>query len=238
MKKLLVALILLMAELTYAQKQTCNCPPNEFGYPTAKKADTIFHLSNGKSIALCGYRNTDIDGPEGKNVYSEFVLAVCGEKQVIKFWGAVLYCRLKVVRDTLFVETIDNFPTGKSMAYKWTVWTTEPIYFKQGKAVRDFRFNRQIPKYSEQEIQAALKQYQQAIKIDAASNNPNRVNNVNMEIADKLFVSAISSSKQAKIYLTGFDKHFGGLSGEYLEWYDDLMRKMKEWDTNISSNEH
>ncbi|MBS1532884.1 MAG: hypothetical protein JSU01_21450, partial [Bacteroidetes bacterium] len=128
MRKLLAILILLFVNFSYAQSQTCNCPANEFGYPKAKKADTVFHLSNGRSIALCGYKDNDIDMPG--TFFSEFVLAACGEKTIIKFWGAVLNCRLHVHRDTLIVETVDNLSTGKNMQHKWMVWTIEEIYFK------------------------------------------------------------------------------------------------------------
>lgn len=220
-------LVFIGVSSAYAQSQTCNCPANEFGYPKAKKADTVFNLPNGRSIALCGYKGT----VEGRAFYSEFVLAACGEDHVIKFWGTVLHCRLKVKEDTLIVETLDSLPAGENMRYKWTVWAIERIYFKDGKAVKDFRVNRQISRYNDQEIQAALKAYEQAIKVPAPANNPNNVNNVNMEIADKLFISAISGSRQARSYLTTFRKHFGGLSGEYLEWYDDIMRKLALWDT-------
>ncbi|MFI5163191.1 MAG: hypothetical protein ACHQHN_18070 [Sphingobacteriales bacterium] len=219
--------------LSKAQSQNCNCPANEFGYPTAKKADTVFHLSNGRSIALCGYKDTI----KGRAFYSEFVLAACGEGHVIKFWGAVLNCKLHVHKDTLIIETVDSLPTGKNMQYKWTVWAIEQVYFKNGKAVKDFRINRQILKYDAQEIQSALKLYEQGIKKDADSHDLNRVNDVNMETADKLFMSAISGSQQARSYLMTFRKHFGGLSGAYLEWWVDDMRKLKLWDTNVEADE-
>ena len=80
-----------------------------------------------------------------------------------------------------------------------------------------------------------LKEYEVAIR---KTFKPNTANKVNMEIADRLFISAISGSKQAKAYLKTFNKHFGGLDGEYLEWYADLIKKLKEWDTNMSYDEH
>lgn len=223
-------LSLFASSFVYAQSQTptCNCPPN-MSSPIAKKADTVFHLSNGRSIALCGGKDT----LEGKAFYSEFVIAACGQNHIIKFWDAVQLCQLRVIKDTLFVEEMEELPIGKDMQDTWSVWTIERIYFKNGKAIKDFNVNRNIRGYNKQEIQAALNQYEQA---DKSSRNVNVVNNVNMEIADKLFISAMSGSGKARTYLKTFDKHFGGLSGESLEWYDDLMRKLKEWDTNKSSD--
>src|SRR5690348_2710997 len=133
MKRLLAVLVLIIASFSYAQTQNCNCPANKFGYPTAKKADTVFHLSNGKSIALCGSRDTL---PTNRVFFREFMLSVCGDKNVIKFWDAVLTCQVKVKKDTLIVETVDSLPTGKNMRYKWTVWTIERIYFKDGAATK------------------------------------------------------------------------------------------------------
>lgn len=234
MKKLFGILFLSLLSFSYAQSQTCNCPPNEFGYPKAKKADTVFYLANGESIALCGSKDTL---PTKRVFFREFILSVCGQKNIIKFWDAVLTCQVKVKKDTLVVETLDSLPTGKNMRYMWTVWAIERIYFKNGKAVKDFNVNRQILKYNEQEIQAALKEYQAAIKVPAPAGNPDNVNNVNMEIADKLFISAISGSTRAREYLKTFRSHFGGLSGEYLEWWVDDMRKLKLWDTNIETDE-
>ncbi|HVW14923.1 MAG TPA: hypothetical protein VHB54_13900 [Mucilaginibacter sp.] len=146
---------------------------------------------------MCGYKDT----VKGRTFYSEFVLAACGENHVIKFWRAVLNCQLHVYKDTLIVETLGSLPTGKNMQYKWTVWTIEQVYFKNGKAVNNLQVNWQIPKYGEQEIQSALKQYEQAVNKDAASGNSNRINNVNMEIADKLFISALSGNQKARSYL-------------------------------------
>jgi tetratricopeptide (TPR) repeat protein len=230
--KIVLAALLLIAICSSARAQTCYCTANEFGYSKAKKADTVFQLSNGKSIALCGSKDTEL--APGRTFYSEFVLAACGEKSIIKFWDAVLDCQLHVHKDTLIVETLDSLPTGKNMQYKWTVWAVERVYFKNGKATKDFRVNRQIPKYNEQQIQLALKQYKQAVKTDSASDNPNRVNNVNMEIADKLLLCAISGNQQARSYLKTFNKRFGGLSGADLEWYDDVMKKLALWDTGYN----
>lgn len=225
----LLLLFLFVFNFSDTQAQDCNCP-NDLGFSSPGKADTVFRLSNGKSIALCGYKDTQV--AEGRTYYSEFVLTVCGEKSAIKFWGATLECQLRVHSDTLLVETIDSLPTGKNMQYKWTVWTVERIFFRNGKATKDFRVNRQIPKYNEQQIQAVLNEYRKAIKKTV---KPTTVNNINMEIADRLFMSAISGSKQARAYLKDFDKHFGGLDGEYAEWYDDLIVKLKVWDSAVVS---
>src|SRR5258708_5081848 len=83
---------------------TCNCSKNIYNYT---RADTAFHLSNGKTIVLCGDKGTKYEN--GKVYYSEFVLSVCGDDSIInKFWGAVQVCQVRVVKDTLIVETMVN----------------------------------------------------------------------------------------------------------------------------------
>jgi hypothetical protein len=216
-----VSLLLFLSSFSFGQTQqpTCNCPPNKFGLSDAK-ADTVFHLLNGKSVALCGSRNTNV--VKGRTFYSEFVLAACGEAQVIKFWGATLVCQLHVHHDTLIVETLERLPAGKNMRYKWIVWTIERIYFRHGKAVNDFSVNRHISRYTKQEIRLALLQYEKMGET---------LSNANMEVADKLFMSAISGSVKARVYLKDFNHYFAGLDGDYLEWYDGLVQKLKVWDT-------
>jgi hypothetical protein len=227
---ILTAFLLFIGNISYCQIKSpnCNCPQSKYGNDT--KADTVFHLSNGKSIALCGSRDNDIEKEKGKVYFSEFVLVACGEKQVIKFWGAVETCQLRVMKDTLIVETLCNLPTGKNMAFKWTVWTIEHIYFKNGKVINDFKVNRKIPKYNQQEIQTALRQYEQANK---------EITDANMEISDKLFMAAISGNQKARAYLIAFKHHFNNvLDGSYAEWYDDARRRLKLWDTNVPSEDH
>ncbi|NVO31143.1 hypothetical protein [Hymenobacter lapidiphilus] len=89
---------------------SCDCPKTQFA---GTKADTTFHLSNGKTIVLCGYKN-----PDSKTTnFSEFILAVCGQDTIIDFWGAVLTCRLKANKDTLLVDQLQNLQTGKNFKF-------------------------------------------------------------------------------------------------------------------------
>ena len=124
--KLIFVFTVLIFTTVFGQekKVICDCPKTPFA---GTKADTTFHLSNGRTIVLCGYKN-----PESKpNTYSEFVLVACGQDTIIDFWGAVLTCRLKTNNDTLLVDQLENLPTGENLKYQETIWTTEKIYFTQ-----------------------------------------------------------------------------------------------------------
>jgi hypothetical protein len=217
--KSIVAIVLIAgSNTTYSQvgTPTCGCPKNIYA---GTKADTTFLLSNGKRISLCGYRDTTLG--KGKVYFREFVLSPCGENKIIKFWEALKICKLAVVKDTLYVNTMVDLPIGKRMRSMETVWTIEPIYFVKGKVVRDLRVNTRIPKYNAQQIATVLETYNRA-----ANNNSEATS----DLADRLFVSTISGSKTARSYLSTFTKRFSMLDGIYLEYYDELIRMLKLWD--------
>lgn len=200
----------------YGQTNTvsCDCPKTQFA---GTKADTTFHLSNGKSIVLCGYKNPD----SKPTTFSEFILSVCGQDTIIGFWGAVLTCRLKVHKDTLLVDQLQNLPTGKNFKYQETVWTTEKIYFRRQKLVRKLVVNRQIRKYNQDETQTVLKTYKTA---------KSGLDDSKMEIANKLFIATISGDKKARKYFKEFNNKFGILDGAFKEEYSDLTAMLQLWD--------
>ena len=193
---------------------SCECPQTQYA---GTKADTTFHLSNGKTIVLCGYKNPD----SKPTTFSEFILSVCGQDTIIDFWGAVLTCRLKVNKDTLFVDELQNLPTGKNFKYQETVWTTEKIYFSGQNVVKKLVVNRQIRKYTEDEIQTALKSYETA---------KSGLDDNKMVIANKLFIATISGDKKARKYLKEFNDKFGILDGAFKEEYSDLTAMLELWD--------
>ena len=192
----------------------CDCPKTQFA---GTKADTTFHLSSGKTIVLCGYKNPD----SKPTTFSEFILSVCGEDTIIDFWGAVLTCRLKVNKDTLFVDELQNLPTGKNFKYQETVWTTEKIYFSEQKVVRKLVVNRQIRKYTQDEIQTVLKTFE---------TSKSGLDDNKMVIANKLFIATISGDKKAKQYFKEFNNKFGILDGAFKEEYSDLIAMLELWD--------
>ena len=193
---------------------SCDCPKTQYA---GIKADTTFHFSNGKTIVLCGYKIPD----SNPTTFSEFILSVCGQDTIIDFWGAVLTCRLKVHNDTLFVDQIENLPTGKSFKLEETVWTTEDIFFNGQKLVRKLVVNRQIRTYNQDEIQTVLKTYETA--------KPG-LDDSKIEIANKLFIATISGDKKARQYFNEFKTKFGTLDGAFAEEYSDLTAMLELWD--------
>ena len=196
------------------KKTSCDCPKTQFA---GTKADTTFHLSNGKTIVLCGYKNPD----SKPTTFSEFILSVCGQDSIIDFWGAVLTCRLKVNKDTLLIDQLQNLPTGNNFKFQETVWTTEKLHFSGQKIVRELVVNRQIRKYNQDEIQSVLKSYETAkLGLDDSK----------MELANKLFIATISGDKKARKYFKEFNNKFGILDGAFKEEYSDLTAMLELWD--------
>ena len=123
---LIIILTFLILTSVYGQinKGSCDCPKTQYA---GTKADTTFHLSNGKTIVLCGYKN-----PGSKPVtFSEFILTVCGQDTIIDFWGALKTCRPMVLKDTLFVDQLQNLPNGNNFKFQETVCkhSVNPVLF-------------------------------------------------------------------------------------------------------------
>ena len=140
-------------------KQSCNCP-----FSATTKPDSTFHLSNGKTIVLCGYRDTVTI--KGRTLFSEFVLATCGADSILGSWGAANTYQLRVVKDTLFVEEIFSLPVGKNLESEQTPWKSEQIYFVNGKSQRRISLNRNLRKYSASEIASVINKYESSEKLD------------------------------------------------------------------------
>lgn len=218
MKKqsIIIILTILTFNTVYGQnvKVKCDCPKTQY---SGTKPDTTFYLSNGKTIVLCGYKN-----PNSKpTTFSEFILAVCGQDTIIDFWGAVLTCRLKVIKDTLLVEQMQNLPTGKNFKIQNTIWKIDKIYFNKQKIIRKLVVNRQISKYNQDEINTVLKEYETALP---------GLNESKMKIANKLFIATISGNVTARQYFKEFKTKFGVLDGAFSEEYSDLTEMLKLWD--------
>jgi hypothetical protein len=220
MKPIYLALLSILPCFVSAQKSdpVCRCPETMF-VQAGTKPTKIFHFSNNRSIALYGGTQTEI--VKGKTFYQEFILTVCGAKKIIKFWEAVLICDVKMANDTLYVNTLYDFPIGKAMKPRYIPWTIERVYFTGNKTTRDSMINPHIPKYTPAQIAWVLNQYQ---------HTPNANNDATIDLADKLFICTLSGSKKAEYYLVNFHKKFTTLDGIYQEEYDTIIRMLKLWE--------
>lgn len=197
-----------------SQKNSCNCPPADVMKKT--EPDTSFKFSNGKTIVLCGY----IDTETTPVTFSEFILAVCNENTIIDFWGALFTGDIKFKKDTLTIHELLFLPIGKNFSYKESVWTIEKIYFNKQQLVRKLQVNRQVAKLSTTQISLVLKEYEMAnASIDESK----------IELVNRLFMATISGSKLARKYLKEFEIKFG-LDGHLGEQYMEVIEMLKMWD--------
>ena len=211
---IILTILTLTSVFGQTKKVTCDCPKTQYA---SSKTDTTFYLTNGKTIVLCGYKNQD----RKPTTFSEFILSVCGQKSIIDFWGAVLTCRLKAYKDTLYVDELQMLPTGKNFKYQETVWTTEKIFFVGQKIKRKLEINRQIPKYNKDQIIKVIKQF---------DTTKFGLDDKKMELANQLFIATISGSKLARQHFNEFKTKFGILDGAYSEEYSDLVAMLELWD--------
>ncbi|WP_146047030.1 hypothetical protein [Flavobacterium croceum] len=204
---------------TFSENETsidnnCSCAKNDF---TETKSDTIYKLSNGKSIALCGFRNVENNPVD----FSEFVLSVCGENKIIDFWDATQNCNLRVSKDTLFVEELINLPTKENRNYETNIWGIDKIYFVKDKVIKKHLLNKNIRKYSEKEISKTLEEYENANQ---------KLNNEKMELVNRLFIASISENKNARKYFYEFNGKYE-LDGAFAEEYNDLKSMLELWES-------
>lgn len=189
----------------------CNCPANKFA---GTKTEIIFPLTNGR-IALCGY----VENKDSEKLFSEFVLAVCGQDKIIDFWDALTVCRITTNKDTLRIEELKNLPTADDLKMNSTIWRIEKIYFKDDQVERSSELNRKIRKYNQQEIKNVLTEYEHLNK---------KLTYDNMDLVYRIFMAAISGDTTASGYLS--DKtRFSTLDGAFAEDYKELMAMLNNW---------
>jgi hypothetical protein len=215
-------LFLYISAFAQTKAPVCYCPTaSKWGpkYEKGTKANRIFDLGNGQSIALCGYAEKKLI--RGKTLYSEFVLSACGSADAIGVWGALETCNIETANDTLLVNILKLLPATPKATETYFTWTTERFYYTQMKLKRTITINPELPKYSPTQIGVVLSLYDQ--------HNVNDNSDAVAELADKLLLCALSGSKQAENDLRNFSKKFKNLDGATAESYDNTYRMFQLW---------
>ncbi len=212
---ILIAFSALFISSCTERKAECDCPENKY---TDSKRDTLFHLSDGETIALCGHQ---LEGA-GASVYSEFILARCADDVIIDFWDATQFCRLEAVNDTLLVEELGYFAVGDSLKVREEVWTTEKLFVQDNHVSRKLEVNRQLASYNANEIQQVLTEYE---------TSDSELTDEKMDLLNRLFIAAISGSAEARNYFIGFKDKFQVPDGANSQQYRDLSDMLALWDS-------
>lgn len=208
--------LMIMFSISFAQKESkCKCPKTEL---ISNKTGTVFQFTDGNRIIACGGFDADNDQP----TYSEFILAECGKSNIIDFWNANKICELRLKNDTLYVQQIENLPVGKGFWVESTIWSVEKIYFYADKIMRKIKPNKSLRKYNPTEIGAVNKLYEVT--------KTGEINEKKMELANKLFIAAISGSQKSREYLLDFKGKFKVEESDYIDQYNEIIAKLEFWD--------
>ncbi len=212
MKKYILFIIILFGVLTsHAQTTNCECIIHD---AKKVKADSIYTFSNGKSLAICGYR-------EGNpNIFSEFYLNRCDMDSSLGFWDALRDCKVTLENDTLFIREFKLMANGGNREVLANIYTIEKFYFKQGELKRNLIINPELKMYNQESINLVIKKYE---------STKGEMSEDKIDLAYELFYATISGSKKASEYFKKFDKKFFIPSGAYLEEWQEIQEMLKLW---------
>ncbi len=212
MKKYILFIIILFGVLTSnAQKTNCECIVHD---AKKVKADSIYTFSNGKSIAICGYR-------EGNpNIFSEFYLNRCDMDSSLGFWDALRDCKVTLENDTLIIREFKLIANSPNQDLIVNVWTIEKFYFEGNKLKMKTLINPDIKLYTKTETNKILERYELA---------KGELDEDKMLLANQLFVAMISGSNDAFKYFKNFEKKFSLADGYFKEELDDLENMYLVW---------
>lgn len=193
----------------------CSCPENQF---TSTESIYQYDFSNGKSIVACGYLIEDI----ADSTLSEFVLAECGNDQIIGFWDAMTTCEITFSHDTLTLKELYQLPLSKNFKDQEVVWTIEKLYYNENDVLqRSKHINQNLMLFSDSQIKQTLTDYKNSLKeLDAEE----------MRLLDRLFVAALSGDEQSKAFFLAFREAHPELDGAFLHQYRILQDMLQAWE--------
>ncbi len=223
MNNFLTAILLTISVPVLGQAKSdildCNCPGNtSVGTTKGDKPDTTFTFSDGHYISICG----SVENRGNETYISEFLLWVCGQDSVIAFSDATQQLRLAFLKDTIRLIEVKFLPVGPDRSFAQTDWGIEKIYFSNGQLVVNnyIEINQEIRKYTIEEITETLKEFE--IAKTGNLRNPE-------ELANRLFISAISGDGTARKNFAAFETQFGQLDGGLSEEYKALQAMLSAW---------
>jgi hypothetical protein len=219
MRIFLIIITSFLSYFTSAQpvnNKDCNCSRSK--YTTEGSAlHKIFHFSNGKTVAICGYKDNDA-------TFSEFVLYDCLANSTIRFYNAAERCRIRFANDTLTIENIEPLAIGSGYRFSDAIWLTEQYYFKNNVPQVQQSINKTWF-YTPAQVQSALSAFEHTTwKTQIGSSEAEDENMMNL--AGRLMIAAISGDIQAKQYFIEFKDRFKP-DGAYAEWYDTMEKMIK-----------
>ena len=226
-------LVVLLPCSLIGQTSNCRCNNDE-------TVDTIFSFLNGKKIILCGY----FDSLNGKKMYQDLSLRICGKDSVINTWLRGRYYKKDTVidtwdrdryyniykeRDSLVIESIDVLPLGHNFSFQLTTWLDEKIYFNNGLLRHVISLNKDVRRYTNKEIQQIIHKYDTTPPDYYRGNNKTPSHyDISENMMVELFWAAICGNKRAAEYYHAYKAKYGPDGGD-AEDYGDYMAILDYW---------
>lgn len=191
----------------------CKCADNSHTHRT--KPDTLFMIPSIGNVALCG----NISEIKKDIYFTEFDLSLCGVDTIIKYWHALQFCQIKIIKDGFIVREMKYLPIGADQLDKFIAWTNEEFIFENNSIIRNLTINKEIPLYTKKQIKSAISSYKNSDK-----ENQDEI----VLIISKLFMASISGSSKAKKYFNSLNSKFDAANAER---YDELQKMLIAWDS-------
>jgi len=212
----LIVFVLISFNMT---SQTCLCWEGNYFGEFETPALKTFKFSNGKELMLCPpvFYNLDNDTVA---YYRNFDLQDCSSKKQIESFYNELSYTANFQRDTLTIQAIADLPVGHNRTFVKMEWIAESFYFNK-EAVENFHtLNRNIRKYSSQEIKQTLAEYEAGPEVLKGTTN---------ELIGRLFMCVISGNEMAGKYFLDFENRFNVRYLEQLDVYDTYLAMLEQW---------
>ncbi len=218
-RKIFITVLLLISTFVSNSQISKKCECLKTPFETGKESE-VFEFPKGKKIMLCGSINTE----NGNTNYFEFVLFMCGKKNVIDFWDASKVCEVTKVQDTLFVNQMVDLPVGKNFEMEQTIWKVDKLFFVGDQLSIKSTVNKDVSTYNDKQIAGLIKTYQSTKPVSVSTDDKK------IELASKLFMGAISGDENCRKYFKAFKTDYKIVNTPVEEAYNDLMSKLETWD--------
>ncbi|QDA62231.1 hypothetical protein [Hymenobacter jejuensis] len=195
------------------QASSCACPAD---VPVSElKPDTLFAFSNGQVASVCGSKETI----ENRVLYSEFAVSSCQSSKVLHYWDLREQCQLVFQNDTLSVNTLKYLPVGKNFKYEFVPFKIYLFFPKQDQVGQTAFLNHNLRSYSTEEQAQVLRAFEKMT---------GKKEGQKIDIANQLFVAALSGNLQALSYFRKLKADFP-IGEETSKEYFALERLLRDW---------
>ena len=183
--------------------------------------DTTFEFSNGKSICLDGFMETQL----GKQVIGGFFVIDCDTGEKLGECGGLEGCHFWFSNDTLWVDHLEVLAMGENLELVDFPWKVSTYYMEAEGIGHTKRLNENL-RYDEKTIESILEEYENTVW-RTQEEDYEHVGNQLMPLANKLMIAAISGSRESELKFKEFRTRVKP-DGAKASWYL-IMERILEY---------